>query len=1355
MPGRFNSDSKRPALRLVLLYTAFTGLWFFISGMLAETLLEVELVSGFHVGRVLLFLTVPTFVLYLLLRRHERALKLEICRDVDQLRRKEADLELSLNQRAAVLQNIPDPAWLKDREGRYVAVNEAFSRECGLPAKAVVGKTDLDIFPHELAEAYRADDFTVMDEGRSKRTETLSTQEGDQGRWLEATKTPVYDRDGVVIGTAGISRDITDRKQAQEKVARLTRLYAILLQANQAIMRRITRQQLFEDVCRLAVSHGKLRAAFIRVANGDPHQVQTGFFGGSEEEQADLRLVTDSDLLDGPGPTGKALREGLPAICNDFLHCPEGEHWREEGARHGVRAVAAFPLSRESRVVGTLTLYAGEVQFFDPLLVDLLQEMAVSLSFAQDSIEQEAKRLQAESALRLSEKRFRTVVETVPGILYTASLPDFATTYISPAVERLLGYGTQEFIDDPLFWFKCIYEEDRDIVYAQMASILACEAKLHIVYRVWHKDGSTLRWFSDSFATLCGTDGAPLSVIGARTDITDQVRMEDALKDSEDRFRELFNTMHSAVAIYEVRGEGEDFVFRNVNRSLERIEGMDRHELLGKSVREVFPAAEEFGLLEALRRVWRSGEAEHKAADLYRDERVVSWRESDIFRLPSGEVVTVYDDVSERMEALEKLKLDAKVFAESAEGIMVTDGGMRIISVNRMFSEITGYSEEEALGQKPSLLRSDRHDRSFYQNLWAAIELSGRWVGEIWNRRKSGEIFPAWMAISAVRDEQERVSHYIGIFTDISLRKEAEERIRHLTHYDALTDLPNQFMLLDHIELALAQGRRNHRFVAVMAVNLDRFREVNEHFGHFAGDQVLQVIAKRLAGLMREGDTVARLGADNFAVVMPDLDDNQLAVTVASKVLEAVRRPVRINGYELNLTARVGIALFPTHGDQAESLVKHADIALSSAKADGGGNYIFYNREQSRELEEMLALENALRHAIERGELRLHYQPHIDLMSGEIVAMEALLRWQHPQQGLLPPGRFLPIAEQCGLILPIGEWVLKEASRQAKEWHDAGFIKLRMAVNMSVLQFRQRDLVEKVQAALDDSGLNPIYLELEFTETFLMENREETTDILRRLRDIGLRFVIDDFGTGHSSLSFLKLFPIDQLKINQEFIRDIAFNPADAAIVQGMIALGHSLKLKMVAKGVETEAQMNYLRSIHCDEMQGFLYSQALPPAEALAMLQSSKRLQDIAQMSGAVRKLLIVDDEPNVVTALQRLLRSEGYHIFGAADAREALEILAVTKDIGVVLTDQRMPGMSGIELLSKVKVLYPNISRLVLSGYTEVKTITEAINRGEVYKFITKPWEDEELRESLRDAFLRHEVALDADKEREARSQ
>jgi diguanylate cyclase (GGDEF)-like protein/PAS domain S-box-containing protein len=1348
MPGRFDSDSKRPALRLVMLYMAFTGLWFFVSGMLAETLLEVEQASGFHLGKALLFFTVPAVVLYVLLRRHERALRQAICRDADQLRRKEAELELSLNQRAAILRNIPDPAWLKDREGRYVAVNEAFSREFGLPANAVVGKTDLDLFPHEAAETYRADDFTVMDEGRSKRMEALSA-----GRWLETVKAPVYDREGGVVGTTGISRDITDKKLAQEKASRLARLYAILLQANQAIMRRITRQQLFEDVCRLAVSQGKFRAAFIRVANGDPHQVQTGFFEGGEEASASLRLVTDSDLLDGPGPTGKALREGLPAICNDFLHCPEGEFWRSEGLRHGVRAVAAFPLSREGRVVGAMTLYAGEVQFFDPLLVDLLQEMAVSLSFAQDSMEQEAKRLEAETALRQSESRFRTVVETVPGILYTASLPDFATTYISPAVERLLGYGPQAFIDDPQFWFKCIYEEDQDIVRAQMASMLACEAKLQIMYRVRHKDGSTLRWFSDSFATLCGADGTTLSVIGVRTDISDRVRMEDALKDSEDRFHELFNTMHSAVAIYEVRGDGEDFVFRNVNPSLERIEGMDRHDLLGKRLQEVFPAAEEFGLLEALRRVWRSGQAEHKAADLYRDERVVSWRESDIFRLPSGEVVTVYDDVSERMEALEKLKLDAKVFEESAEGIMVTDGGMRIISVNRMFSEITGYSEAEALGQKPSLLRSNRHDRSFYQNLWAAIELSGRWVGEIWNRRKNGEIFPAWMAISAVRDEQGRMSHYIGIFTDISLRKEAEERIRHLTHYDALTDLPNQFMLLDHIELALAQARRNRRFVAVMAVNLDRFREVNEHFGHFAGDQVLQVIGKRLAGLMREGDTVARLGADNFAIVMPDLDDSQLAVTAAGKVLEAVRRSVRVNGYELNLTARLGIALYPPHGEQAETLVKHADIALSGAKAEGGGNYVFYTQEQSRELEEMLALENALRHAIERDELRLHYQPHIDLRSGEIVAMEALLRWQHPQEGLLSPARFLPIAEQCGLILPIGEWVLQEASRQAREWHDAGFVKLRMAVNMSILQFRQRDLVEKVQAAVEAAGLNPVHLELEFTETFLMENREETADTLRRLRDFGLRFVIDDFGTGHSSLSFLKLFPIDLLKINQEFIRDIAFNPADAAIVQGMIALGHSLKLKMVAKGVETEAQMNYLRSIHCDEMQGFLYSQALPPAEALTLLQSSKRLQDIAQMAGAARKLLIVDDEPHVITALQRLLRGEGYHIFGAADAREALEILAVTEDIGVVLTDQRMPGMSGIELLSQVKVLYPTITRLVLSGYTEVKTITEAINRGEVYKFITKPWEDEELRENLREAFLRHEMTLDNGKGKEGR--
>lgn len=1135
--------------------------------------------------------------------------------DQEQARRRaEEQLAESAARQRAMLDNIPDIAWLKDRDSRYIAINQPFADACGKSNQELAGGTDFDIWPYQLAEAYRADDAEVMKSRRRKQVEEdLVTAEGRR-LWIDTVKTPIFNAQGEVVGTAGIARDITGRKEAEERIIRLSNFYATLSQTNQAIVRSKGRQELFEEVCRIAVAYGKVQAAFIRTVETANHRaVAIAHYGPAHEGIAAANISLDGASAESRGPTAAAMLEGVPFISNDFLHDPSGQPWRELSERLGIRAVAAFPLYCEEKVEGALTLYADEVDFFNQQMVDLLQEMAVDISFAMDNFVREEKRRVVEAALQESRDRYRSLFDNM-----------------------LDGFS----------YCQMLYEDDQP----------------------------------------------------------------------------------------------SDFVYLEVNPAFERLTGLKAVE--GKKVSEVIPGIRQTNpeLFEVYGRVAQSGKPERfeayvKALDI--------WFSIAVYSPERGSFVAVFDNVTERMEALEKLRLDAKVFEESAEGIMITDADLHILAVNRTFTAITGYREEEVIGTRPSVLRSKRHDLIFFQNMWAAINETGHWVGEIWNRRKDGELFPAWLSISAAKDEQGKVSRYIGMFSDISTRKEAEERIRHLIHYDALTNLPNQFLLGDHIALALAHARRVKCFVAVMVVNLDRFRSVNERYGHAVGDRVLQEIATRLLGLLREGDTVARMGADNFAIVMPDLQGTHQATAVAGRVLETVAEPIRFDDYEISLTARVGVALFPADGDRAELLLQNADIALANAKAAGMHNFVFFTPEQSRELEETLAMEAALRHAIERNELRLHYQPRLDLLSGGIVAVEALVRWQHPEQGLLPPGKFIALAEQTGLIVPLGEWVLREACRQVQEWHQGGFVGLRVSVNVSVLQLRQRNLVQVVQDVLRETGLNPTHLELEFTESFLMEDVEGTVATLRKLKDIGLHFSIDDFGTGYSSLSYLKLFPIDMLKVDQSFVRDVTFDASDAAIVQGMIALGHSLKLKMVAEGVETEAQMGYLRSIHCDEMQGFFYSRPLPDTQMYALLQSNKRLQDITSIPGTVRKLLLVDDEPNITTALNRLLRREGYQILIAHSAREALETLAVNADVGVVLSDQRMPEMSGIELLSKVKVLYPGIVRIILSGYTELNTVTDAINKGEIYKFLTKPWEDDQLREVVREAFLRFELA------------
>ena len=886
----------------------------------------------------------------------------------------------------------------------------------------------------------------------------------------------------------GIIRDISERKAAEEKIARFTNLYAALSQTNHAIIHSRDQQTLFDEVCGIAVARAGFRFAWIGLAEEGDDRVRLVAHHGEDRGYLDtLAISTDPATPAGRGPTGTAIREGRPYLVNDYSSDPNTVPWQAALDERGIRSAGVFPLFREGRCIGALTLYSAQVGFFDQFMVDLLEEMALDISFALDNFSREARRRAAE----------------------------------------------------------------------------------------------------------------------------------------------------------------------------------------------------------------------------------------------------------------EKLRLDAKVFEESAEGIMITDAEQRILAVNRTFTEITGYSEAEALGRSPAMLKSDRHDHEFYLNLWASIEQTGRWIGEIWNRRKNGEVFPERLIISAARNEGGDVSHYIGVFTDISSSKEAEQRISHLTHFDALTDLPNQFLLVDHINLALAHARRAGRYIAVLSVNLDRFSNVNERYGHVIGDQVLQAVARRLLDLLREGDTVARIGADHFVIIMPDLGDKQQSTLVASKVLEAIAQPVRVGEVEFDLSARIGIALYPTDGERAEQLMQNADIALARAKSIGGESYIYYTQEQSRELEELLKMESDLRHAVTRKELRLHYQPRLDLLSGEIVSLEALVRWERPGAGLIPPGKFIPVAEHSGAIVPIGEWVLREACRQTREWHEAGFPGLKVSVNVSAVQFHQSNLAALVGEILRETDFPANRLELEVTESLLMQDADETVTILKRIKETGVGFSIDDFGTGYSSLAYLKRFPIDTLKIDRAFISDITFDAADAAIVQGTIALGHSLKLRILAEGVETEAQMGYLRSIHCDEMQGFFYSRPLPPDELLALLRSSRRLQDISSAPATRRKLLLLDDEVNITTALNRVLRRDGYQVLQAHSGREALELLAVHGDVGVVVSDQRMPEMSGTEFLGKVKVLYPDIVRIILSGYTELSTITEAINTGEIYKFITKPWDDEQLRELIRDAFLRFELA------------
>jgi len=556
------------------------------------------------------------------------------------------------------------------------------------------------------------------------------------------------------------------------------------------------------------------------------------------------------------------------------------------------------------------------------------------------------------------------------------------------------------------------------------------------------------------------------------------------------------------------------------------------------------------------------------------------------------------DGARKNAEAVaEELRLYANAFASSGEPMLITDSANRIVNVNAAFTDQTGYGLDEVRGRDPKILSSGNTPPPVFQEMWRDLLAGGYWEGELWDRKKNGEVYPKWASISAIRDHAQRIMFYIASFSDISERKANEARIDYLAHHDALTGLINRYNLENRLSQALLGAQRDHQRVAVMFIDLDRFKTINDTLGHHVGDLLLIEVARRLRACVRESDIVARLGGDEFVVVLTGMTEAVDAAPMAGKILRALGEPYDIEGNKLHSSPSVGIGIYPDDGADGASLMKNADAAMYHAKEQGRNNIQFFTAAMNASAGERLVLENELRQALEEGQLELHYQPQVEAETGKLYGFEALARWRHPQRGLVPPIKFIPIAEESGLIEALGAWVLNEACRQLAEWRVLGATDIRMAVNLSAHQLRAPDLVESVRAALLRHGLGRGDLELEITESAAMENPERAIDRLRALRDLGIHLAIDDFGTGYSSLAYLKLLPIHSLKLDRAFVRDIESDENDAAISAATLALAHSLGLKVVAEGVETEAQRYFLQLHRCDYLQGYLYGKPEPAA--------------------------------------------------------------------------------------------------------------------------------------------------------------
>jgi diguanylate cyclase (GGDEF)-like protein/PAS domain S-box-containing protein len=550
----------------------------------------------------------------------------------------------------------------------------------------------------------------------------------------------------------------------------------------------------------------------------------------------------------------------------------------------------------------------------------------------------------------------------------------------------------------------------------------------------------------------------------------------------------------------------------------------------------------------------------------------------------------------------DELKLSAQVFESASEGAMISDADNRIMAVNPAFTRITGYSAAEVVGKTPALLASGRHSPAFFERMWRTLLENDSWQGEVWNRRRNGEVYPQWLSISLVRGKTGAVRNYVAMLIDITERKQTEDHLRYLTDFDPLTDLPNRRLLRDRTIQALARARRRGEQVALLIIDLDRFKNINDSLGHGRGDEVLKIIATRLSAQARNGDTISRLGGDEFVILMPDLDRQVDLLASVSHYLRLIEEPLQVGDHTVVTTASIGLSLYPTDGDDFETLLKNADTALYHAKGQGRNNFQFFTEAMRQQVSERLSLETHLRDALHRGELELYYQPQYAFSTNRLTGCEALLRW-NSSKGLVMPDRFIPLAEETGLIIPIGAWVLQQACRQASEWRRIHGRPLTMAVNVSAVQFRP-ELIEEVKKALSDSGLPAEQLVIEVTESVLMSDVEGSISLLQQLRELGVRIALDDFGTGYASLAYLKRFTLDKLKIDRAFIMGIPEDEDDVAITSSIIDIARHLRLKTIAEGVETEAHCEFLRRAGCHTAQGYFYSHPLPAGEFELKLQ-------------------------------------------------------------------------------------------------------------------------------------------------------
>lgn len=652
----------------------------------------------------------------------------------------------------------------------------------------------------------------------------------------------------------------------------------------------------------------------------------------------------------------------------------------------------------------------------------------------------------------------------------------------------------------------------------------------------------------------------------------------------------------------------ENYKIIYVNHCIKKITMFDEDELIGTDFCMLF--SDELMIKKVLQTVMKEGHWEGSLLQKRKDGQL-NLRLIQINHVYTDDHLTthyivIFRDQEKRNLSLKEKQLADKVFECTSEGILVTDERGRIISINPAFQLVTGYSEAEILGKNPNILQSGVHDAAFYKDLWDSIKKKGHWKGEIWNKRKNGDLYPEWLTISTIKDEFGNVTNFVGIFSDITDRKEAEEQLRRLAHFDSLTGVANRYSLNQHLHNLILTAEKYDQQLAVLFLDLDRFKHINDTLGHSIGDLLLKNVSSRIKDLVRNKDMIARLGGDEFVIALPNINHIKDSAYIAQRIIDALNKPFHLGKHEVYISTSIGISVYPFDGTTFEELLRNADKAMYVAKNNGKNQFEFYHSDMHRDESRQILLEKYMRKALEKNEFFLAYHPQMDTKTKRINGVEALIRWEHEEIGFISPGEFIPIAEETGLIIPISEWVIKKACEDLHLLHINGFPQLSMSINISPLHFNQPDFVERLLSVIRETNIKDNSIELELTEGVIMPNAPETLQKLVKLKQHGIKLSIDDFGTGYSSLSYLNRFPIDILKIDQSFIRKLSDYKEDASIVKAIITMAHTLHLKVIAEGVETKKQLEFLENQQCDSIQGFYITKPLPFEELMKFLHES-----------------------------------------------------------------------------------------------------------------------------------------------------